>query len=224
MHVSVATWESNDSSTSSEFSQIWEATDLVPRSTCNYLYTTSSLKLQLNHFMGLTLRDVSILILKIRNSCFGEMGTSQLLKQVCSSKSLQHLDTIVGWWIDPTPESNLLLNPKYNPAAEGALERRPVEHFPPPKITYSGYIYVGRRGGRSLRLPAHMLPFCKFPISQNVRPPRSDDRKKRLETLDGGDGDDTHTKMNPSCCILKQEESQKLGSSLCRRRMLSKIS
>ena len=91
--------------------------------------------------------------------------------------------------MEPTPESNLLLKPKYNPAAEGASERRPLGRFPPPKITYSGYIYVGRRGGRSLRLPAHMLPFCKFPISQNVRPPRSDDRKKRLETLDG---DDTH--------------------------------
>ena len=95
-----------------------------------------------------------------------------------------------------------------------AFDSRPVERFPPPKITYSGYIYVGRRGARSLarslgRSVGHICClFCKFPISQNVRPPRSDDRKKRLETLDG---DDTHTKMNPSCCILKQE-SRKLGT------------
>ena len=109
-------------------------------------------------------------------------------------------DMISHLWRERTLNSNLCLNPK--------TLLRAVERAPPTAENYVFRLHLRRKAKRrSFRLlVGHICClFCKFPISQNVRlrygEKRSDDRKKRLSTTHTH----THTKMNPSCCILKQE-------------------
>ena len=123
--------------------------------------------------------------------------------------------------------TNMAITAPYQPRVSTA------ERFPPPKITYSGYIYVGRKAesvsvsmGRRAARP-HVAFFVSFPYhktSVRSRSPRPPANEEAMTTKSAACATETtHTKMNPSCCILKQQSRKLSGRMNDRERLFSAL-